>query len=104
MLKFYGSHLCKDCVNLKNNCERYGIAYEYSDISTDLPALKEFLKLRDENPVFDEARKAGGIGIPAIVCQDGTVTLDWMKAIAETGNEPFEEVKSSCSLTDRRGC
>ena len=53
MLKFYGSHLCKDCVNLKANCEKYGIAYEYSDISNDLAALKGFLKLIDENPVFN---------------------------------------------------
>lgn len=104
MLKFYGSHLCKDCVNLKLNCEKYGIEYEYSDISNELAALKEFLKLRDENPVFEEARNAGGIGIPAIVNTDGTVTLDWMQVIRETGNEPFEEVKNSCSLTDRSGC
>lgn len=104
VLKFYGSHLCKDCVNLKANCEKYGIAYEYSDISNDLAALKEFLKLRDENPVFAEAKQAGGIGIPAIVNADGTVTLDWMKVIVETGNEPFEEMKSSCCLADRSGC
>ena len=104
MLKFYGSHLCKDCVNLKANCDRYGIAYEYKDITLDLSSLKEFLKIRDNNPVFDEARQAGGIGIPAIIHEDESVTLDWMGVIAEMDYEPFEEVKNSCSLADRSGC
>ena len=38
--------------------------------------MKEFLRLRDTSPVFDEAKKNGSIGIPCFVLEDGTVTLD----------------------------
>ena len=39
--------------------------------------MKEFLKLRETNPLFDTVKEDGGIGIPCIVREDGTVTLDW---------------------------
>ena len=39
--------------------------------------LKEFLRLRDENPLFQDIKENGGIGIPCIVREDGTLTLDW---------------------------
>ncbi|MGM9940591.1 MAG: glutaredoxin [Bulleidia sp.] len=104
MLKVYGSRLCRDCVNFKANCDQYGIAYDYSDITEELSNLKEFLKYRDENPVFEDAKKAGGIGIPAIIKEDGTITLDWKAVVAENGFEPFETLKCSCSLNDRSGC
>ena len=54
-----------------------GIAYEYLDFSEELKNLKEFLKIRDGNPLFDELRAEGKIGIPCIVTEDGRVTLDW---------------------------
>lgn len=77
MLKVYGSMLCPDCVECKADLDRVGVEYEFLDFSDNLRNLKEFLKLRDENPLFDEVRKAGKIGIPCIVRQDGTVVLDW---------------------------
>jgi len=39
--------------------------------------LKEFLKLRDENPLFDEIKREGKIGIPCIVWDDGSIHFDW---------------------------
>jgi len=44
--------------------------------------LKEFLKIRDENPLFDAVREKGSIGIPTIVKADGSVTLDWAEFFA----------------------
>ena len=38
---------------------------------------KEFLSIREGNPLFDEVREAGGIGIPCILRPDGSITLDW---------------------------
>lgn len=77
MLKIYGSLLCKDCVACKTAFEARGIAFEYHDFAEDLAALKEFLRLRDSNPLFEEVKRAGGIGIPCIVREDGSITLDY---------------------------
>ena len=77
MVKIYGSMLCKDCVQCREDLDRAGVCYEYLDFSQDLRNLKEFLAIREGNPLFDEVRAAGGIGIPCIVMEDGTVALDW---------------------------
>ena len=77
MLKIYGSMLCPDCVACRKDLDEAGVAYEYLDFSEDLKNLKEFLKIRDGNPLFDELRGEGKIGIPCIVLEDGTIKLDW---------------------------
>ena len=77
MLKIYGSMLCPDCVNCREDLDQAGVAYEYLDFSEHLLHLKVFLTLRDSESVFDEIRTAGKIGIPCIVTEDGKVTLDW---------------------------
>lgn len=77
MLKIYGSMLCPDCVKCRENLDKAGVAYEYLDFSESLLNLKEFLKLRDSAALFDEIRQAGKIGIPCILREDGTATLDW---------------------------
>lgn len=81
MLKIYGSMLCPDCVACRADLDKAGIAYEYLDFSESLLNLKAFLKIRDGNPMFDEVRAAGSIGIPCIVKEDGSVTLDWEEFI-----------------------
>ena len=77
MLKIYGSMLCPDCVQCRKDLDEAGIAYEYLDFSEELKNLKEFLKLRDQSSVFEEVRRDGRIGIPCIVRDDGSITLDW---------------------------
>lgn len=77
MIKIYGSMLCKDCVQCREELDKAGVAYAYLDFSENLLALKEFLAIRDSDPQFDEVRRNGGIGIPCIVREDETVTLDW---------------------------
>ena len=77
MIKIYGSMLCKDCVQCREELDNAGVAYEYLDFSENLLALKEFLTIRDSDPRFDAVRQNGGIGIPCIVREDGTVSLDW---------------------------
>lgn len=76
MLRIYGSMLCPDCVRCREDLDGAGVEYEYLDFSEALLNLKEFLKLR-ELPLFDEVKAAGGIGIPCIVAEDGSVSLDW---------------------------
>lgn len=77
MLKIYGSMLCPDCVKCREDLDRAGVDYEYFDFAENLASLKEFLSLRDGNNLFDEVRNRGGIGIPCIVKEDGSVTLTW---------------------------
>ena len=77
MLKIYGSMMCPDCVECRKDLDQAGVSYEYLDFADSLKNLKEFLKLRDTHPAFAEARKEGKIGIPCLVKEDGSVTLDW---------------------------
>lgn len=81
MLKVFGSLLCPDCVACKAAFEKNGMEFEYHDFGEELAALKEFLKLRDSDSVFEEVKQAGKIGIPCIVAEDGRVSLDWEEFI-----------------------
>ena len=76
-MKIYGSMLCPDCVRCREELDKAGIPYEYLDFGDNLKNLKEFLAIRDGNPLFDEIRREGKIGIPCIVKEDGTVSLDY---------------------------
>ena len=78
MIKIYGSMLCPDCVQCREDLDKAGVSYEYLDFSEDLRNLKAFLAIRDREPIFDAARANGSIGIPCIVKEDGSVTLDWL--------------------------
>lgn len=77
MLKIYGSLLCPDCVRCKEDLDRAGIAYEYLDFADHLLHLKEFLALRDQMDAFSQIKRDGGIGIPCILREDGTITFSW---------------------------
>lgn len=77
MLKIYGSMLCPDCVQCRADLDRAGVEYEYLDFGDSLMNLKEFLKIRDNSPLFDASREAGSIGIPCVVEADGNISLDW---------------------------
>jgi len=79
MLKIYGSLLCPDCVQCKNDLTASGVEFEYFDFSENLRNLKTFLTIRDTDPQFAEIKKRGSIGIPCIVEEDGAVFLDWEK-------------------------
>lgn len=77
MLKIYGSMLCPDCIACREQFDCAGICYQYLDFSEDLRNLKEFLTLRDTHPCFVPVRAEGKIGIPCIVTEEGSVSLDW---------------------------
>ena len=77
MLKIYGSMLCPDCVKCCQDLKNANVAFEYYDFCDSLLYLKEFLKMRDESSIFEEARSNGKIGIPCILREDGTITLEW---------------------------
>ena len=77
MLKVYGMMICPDCASCREEFDKAGIAYESLDFAEATKNLKEFLKLRDASPLFQEAKEAGNIGIPCILKEDGSLTLDY---------------------------
>ena len=99
MIKIYGMDTCPDCTyvdeQVKGNSN-----YVVIDIGSHVKNLKAFLKLRDNNAVFDEAKKHGAAGIPCFVLEDGTVTLT--PEDAGLKSRPIEE-GAACSL-DGSGC
>lgn len=105
MLKIYGSVLCPDCRECEKNFTHHGIEYSYIDINESMRNLKEFLRLRDALPVFDPCREQGSVGIPAIVLEDGGVTLDWEGVLASMGLPVVyrEERPDFCGM-DGKGC
>ena len=77
MLKIYGSMLCPDCVQCREELDNAGVSYEFLDFSENLKNLKEFLAIRDSDPQFASVREAGSIGIPCLVDEKGNITLSW---------------------------
>ena len=59
--------------------------FKVIDIGEDVHDMKEFLKLRDNNPAFDEEKAAGDVCIPCYVREDGSVTL----SSKDVGLEPL---------------
>ena len=75
-MKIYGTDLCPDCVEAKRKLDEKNILYDYVDITASIGNLKAFMKMRDEEPAFDEAKKAGAVGVPAFVLDDGEIRLE----------------------------
>ena len=76
MLKVYGMKICPDTVECCEALTRAGVEYEFLDFAEKTANLKAFLKLRDSSPLFDSVRQEGGIGIPCIQREDGSITFD----------------------------
>ena len=105
MIKVYGSRMCPDCVACKTNFDAYKVDYEFLDINESLRTLKDFLIMRDSEPVFDHLKAIDDIGIPACVKEDGTVFTGWEGYLKELGFEPkaVESGAAACSI-DHKGC
>ena len=91
---------CPDCVYVEKQV-RGDAQYEFIDIGSQVKNLKDFLRLRDNYPVFDVIKKVGSVGIPCFVLEDGTVTLK--PEDAGLHSHPRYEAGASCSL-DSNGC
>lgn len=89
-MKVYSADICIDCRNLKHLMKLRGLELEVIDITANTANLREFLRLRDESPVFEGCRERGGIGIPCFVDGDW-VSLDPDAALARLGQPPVRE-------------
>ena len=99
MIKIYGMHTCPDYIAVDKHVEGDN-RYEVIEIGSHIKYLKEFLRLRDNNAVFDEAKKHGYAGVPCFVLEDGTVTLSPEEAGINLNDAP---AAASCRL-DGSGC
>lgn len=105
-MKVYGTSICVDCRNYKAVQKKRGFAAKYIDITENTSNLREFLALRDKEPIFDEVRAHNGIGIPLFVNDDGAMTFDINEALSWIGEAPvredeIEEKVMACSI---HGC
>lgn len=71
-----GSHLCPDTIHALCKLTESKISFDFKDISSSFPALKEYLNVRECNPIYEEIKKNNGLGIPCFLREDGLVTLN----------------------------
>lgn len=90
-MKVYGAEICIDCRNYKAIQKSRGFEAEFIEITEDTGKLREFLHMRDHDPVFADVKEHGGIGIPLFVNEDGRKTFDIDEALAWIGQEPVKE-------------
>lgn len=79
----YGMNLCPDCteaINVLN--DHLDINIDYREFTKATAHIKEFLKYRDTNPMFNKVKNAGNIGIPFFVMEDGFLTFDVLELIS----------------------
>ena len=90
-MKVYGTDICIDCRNYKAIQMNRGFEAEYIDIIENTANMKEFLKIRDLDPVFDSVKENHGIGVPLFVREDGLKTFDIDEAFSWIGQEPVKD-------------
>lgn len=90
-MKVYGAEICVDCRNYKEIQKNRGFEAEYIDITENTKNLREFLKIRDTEALFEPVKEHGGIGIPLFVREDGVKTFDMNEAFSWIGQAPVEE-------------
>ncbi len=98
MITAYGMPTCPDCSYVEKQIEG-NENYRFVDIGAHVKNLKEFLRIRDNSPVFDEAKEKGYAGIPCFVREDGTVTLN----PEDVGLKSRPEEGKACRI-DGSGC
>lgn len=70
-----GSHLCPDTIYALCKLKENSVDFDFKDISSSFPALKEYLNIRETNPIYEEVKNKGGLGIPCFL-KDEKVTLN----------------------------
>lgn len=71
-----GSHLCPDTLYALCKLSEKHAEIDFKNLSAGLPDLKAYLAVRESSSLYEDVRRAGGIGIPYFELEDGTATLD----------------------------
>ncbi|MGV6987561.1 hypothetical protein ACWA5Z_00935 [Testudinibacter sp. P80/BLE/0925] len=70
------AHLCPDTEPFIAELNALKVAYESVNIFESMANFKRFLKLRDSDRTFDEAKQNGYVGIPALLLANGEIILE----------------------------
>lgn len=60
---------------MKEFLSQNNVEFTYIEVTESMRTLKAFLHYRDNHPAFAEVRKAGRVGLPCIVINDGEKIL-----------------------------
>jgi glutaredoxin-related protein len=82
--------------------ETRNVDYKYINITNKSTVLRDFLHMRDEEPMFLEYKKNGGIGIPFFVkgvkkSLDINEALFW-EGIAPVAEDEINRITEECIL------
>lgn len=75
-LILFFTELCSDTIPFVAELNRLNVEYEAVEIMSSMANFKRFLRLRDNDSAFEQAKANGYIGIPALLLADDTVILD----------------------------
>lgn len=72
----YGSTHCKTCGPVKEALTEHGVRFVYIDVTSSIGYLRQFLKVRDNYPAFEEVRKESRVGLPTLFVDDTPYLVD----------------------------
>ena len=103
MIKIYGMPTCPYCDYVHEQIQGREDEFTYINIGENIRNMSAFTRLRDASPVFDHCKEIGDVGIPALVFEDGSISIDPADAgLIEYG------APAACSIEDhqsgRKGC
>lgn len=75
-IKVIGSHCCPDTLYALHKLAEAGAAIDFVDILASHADLKQYLALRDSDPLYKDIRGTERLGIPCFIKEDGSKTLD----------------------------
>ncbi len=85
MITVYGSNTCPGTLNFLRVLTENGVMPNFVNVTGSIGLLKEFMLIRDTNPVYQGIQGSGRVGFPLIKLEDGTFTLDANKVLADLG-------------------
>ena len=85
-VKVVGSVLCPDTLLALCKLKDADVALDFHNITGTMQELKEYLRLRDTEPMFEQAKAEGRVGIPFFVLPDGTKTWQWQEVLTWAQN------------------
>ena len=85
-------HTCPDCEYVEKQVVGNS-NFEVIDIGKHVRNLKQFIKLRDTNPAFDEAKAVDDLGIPCYVLEEGHRRRVRLAVSTEEGAEQIRHQK-----------
>lgn len=98
MIKIYSMPTCPDCAFVEEQIKG-DPRFEIINIGLHVRNLKQFLDIRDKDPLFEHSKKIGDVGIPCFVLEDGSVTIS-----PEDVGLKSREDGVSCSIDGHKGC